>query len=139
MKAVVVWSEPALDDLCTVLAYLKERSPAAAARLQDEVESQTPRLERFPLSGRKVPEFPDWKPELRELIVLDYRLVYAVVSPKRLEILAFFHGRRLFQKDDLADLRASRKAWDTHSGVAETAIHAKEYFSKRAKKRGPNE
>ena len=38
-------------------------------------------------------------------------------------------------KDDLSDLRAAREAWATHSKVADKGVPAREYFSKRSKKR----
>lgn len=38
-------------------------------------------------------------------------------------------------KDDLSDLRAARAAWATHSKVADKAVSAREYFSKRSKNR----
>jgi len=41
-------------------------------------------------------------------------------------------AERLYE-EDLADLKVARKAWATHSKVAETAIPAREYFSKRKK------
>jgi toxin ParE1/3/4 len=43
--------------------------------------------------GRVVPEIGD--PNIRELIVYSYRLVYQI-SPQRIEILAIIHGRRDF-------------------------------------------
>lgn len=39
---------------------------------------------------------------------------------------------RLYE-EDLADLKVARKAWAAHSKVAEKAIPAREYFSKRKK------
>lgn len=39
---------------------------------------------------------------------------------------------RLYE-EDLSDLKAARKAWVEHSKVAEKAIPAKDYFSKRKK------
>ncbi len=38
-------------------------------------------------------------------------------------------------KENLADLRDARKAWATHSKVAENSVPAREYFAKRSKKR----
>ena len=38
-------------------------------------------------------------------------------------------------KEDLADLRAARKAWGMHSKVADKAVPARAYFAKRTKKR----
>ena len=38
-------------------------------------------------------------------------------------------------EEDLADLGAARKAWAAHSKISEKAVSARDYFSKRAKKR----
>lgn len=43
-------------------------------------------------------------------------------------------AERLY-KEDLADLRAARAAWATHSKVADKAKTAKGYFARRAGKR----
>lgn len=37
-------------------------------------------------------------------------------------------------KEDLADLRAARKAWTTHSKLADKAVSARSYFAKRSRK-----
>jgi predicted transcriptional regulator len=38
-------------------------------------------------------------------------------------------------KQDLADLRAARRAWATHSQVADKVVPARAYVAKRLKKR----
>jgi len=96
----IIWSDRARDELYSILAYLAERSPQSARHLVDSIQKKVQRLERFPESGRKVPEFPDWQPTLRELIIENYRLVY-VLRGKRIEVLTLFHGRRRFKKISL--------------------------------------
>lgn len=95
MRASVAWAKRARRDFLAVLAYLKERSPQAAADFNDAVSRRIERLERFPESGRRLPEKPDSTPPIRELLVGEYRLVYVFRAP-RLEIVALFHGRRKF-------------------------------------------
>lgn len=51
------------------------------------------RLERFPLSGRIVPERRS--PSLREVIVFRFRIVYRV-SPGTVEIATVFRGEQPF-------------------------------------------
>lgn len=91
----VVWSAHARAELRSIVEYLRERSPQAAGRLAQALLRRAARLGRFPLSGRRVPEFPDSEPPLRELIVADHRLVY-VIREGRAEILSVFHGQRQF-------------------------------------------
>ena len=63
-----------------------------AARLVDSVE----RLAQFPDSGRVVPEFQDRG--LREVLWRNYRVVYRT-SRAQIEVVAVFHGSRLFLVD----------------------------------------
>ena len=56
-------------------------------------------LENFPLSGRVVPEFAT--DELRELIIGSYRMIYYVVSDKRIDILTIHHSSMLLSNNDL--------------------------------------
>jgi plasmid stabilization system protein ParE len=49
-------------------------------------------LERFPLSGRKVPEFDN--ENIRELLAYSYRILYEV-ERDRVTIAAVIHGRRM--------------------------------------------
>lgn len=40
----------------------------------------------------------------------------------------------MLYREDLADLRAARKAWATHSAIAEKPASARAYFAKRRAK-----
>lgn len=91
----VVWSAHARSQLRAILRYVHARSPQGAARLAGGFLRQAARLARFPLSGRRVPEFAGSEPVLREFIVEEHRLVYALRGG-RAEILSVFHGRRQF-------------------------------------------
>ena len=51
-------------------------------------------LERFPRSGRKVPEFDD--ENIRELLAYSYRIIYRVDEDEML-ISAVIHGKRILQ------------------------------------------
>jgi len=97
LKTVVEWSDRVRRELRGVRSFLQERSPQAAAHLAALIARRARRLERFPKSGRIVPEFPGSQPPLRELIIADYRLVYTY-SDRRVKILTLFHGRRDFLK-----------------------------------------
>lgn len=97
MKVLVAWAAPARRSFLGILSYLHERSPQAAAGLYEAVGRQVKRLERFPESGRRVPEVPEAQHPLRELLIDDYRLVY-VCRGRRIDIIAIFHGRREFPR-----------------------------------------
>ena len=90
----VTWTDPALDHLLEIVAYIKLDNPSAAERFAATLKTKVTRLEEFPESGRKVQEFPS--SGLREIIVQDYRIIYQIrQKPLRVEILAVRHGTRL--------------------------------------------
>ena len=66
--------------------------PAAALGLLERVDSGLRRLERFPDSGRLVPEFPDTP--YREIIVRPYRIFYRC-DGEDLIVVAVWHWAQL--------------------------------------------
>ena len=77
------------------VAYIRADDPAAAKRFRGRAEKALRRLERFPQSGRLIPEFPDLPH--REVIVAPYRFFYRVAA-KRVWIVAVWHGAQLPEK-----------------------------------------
>ena len=61
------------------IAYIRRGNPVAADRFRAHAEEILRRLQRFPDSGRVVPEFPDLP--YREVIVRPYRFFYRVRDP----------------------------------------------------------
>lgn len=95
-RAPVVWTRPALDSLLDLVRHLQADNPAAARQFAAAIKTKAARLEKFPESGRTVPEFPT--DGLRELIVSDYRVIYRVLkTPASVQILAIRHGARLLE------------------------------------------
>ncbi len=76
------------------IAYIRRENPQAAASFRRRVEEVLRRLERYPESGRIVPEFPDLP--YRELIVRPYRFFYRVGEPI-VWVVAVRHAARLPQ------------------------------------------
>lgn len=74
------------------IAYILRDNPAAARRFRRRAERVLRRLERFPESGRILPEFPDL-PD-RELIVAPYRFFYRVVD-KTVWVVGVWHGAQI--------------------------------------------
>ena len=71
------------------VAYILRDNPAAARRFRQRAESVLRQLERFPESGRVLPEFPDLP--YREVIVAPYRFFYRVAD-KTVWIVSVWHG-----------------------------------------------
>ena len=74
--AQIIWTEPALSDLDAIAEYIALDKPSAATHLVQKVFSSTDRLEQFPESGRKPPEFK--KSRYLELIVNPCRIFYRI-------------------------------------------------------------
>lgn len=71
------------------ISYIRRENPTAAAAFRQRAESALRRLERFPESGRAVPEFPDLP--YREVILRPYRFFYRVRDPI-VWVVAAWHG-----------------------------------------------
>lgn len=63
-------------DFLARLEYIHRENRPAAIALRREVEKRLRRLERFPESGRRIPEFADLP--YREVIVQPFRFFYRV-------------------------------------------------------------
>ena len=74
------------------LEYIRQDSPTAARRFREKAETALRRLEKFPESGRSIPELPDLPH--REVIVRPYRFFYRVVG-KTIWVVAVWHGAQL--------------------------------------------
>jgi plasmid stabilization system protein ParE len=75
-----------------VIAYILGDSPTAARRFHIRATRALKRLERFPKSGRRIPEFPNLPH--RELIVRPYRFFYRVKG-STVWVVAVWHGAQL--------------------------------------------
>ena len=81
----------------SALAYIYEDRPSAAVRFREKAEKVLRRLERFPGSGRAVPEFPELP--YRELIVSPYRFFYRVKG-KTVWVVGVWHSAQLPDRPD---------------------------------------
>lgn len=91
----VNWTATAQRTLDEAVAYIAQDSLPAAKRLLEDALSTAESLSAFGERGRIIPEMQ--QPNVRELFVGRYRLMYEVFEAK-VEILAFIHGARDFAK-----------------------------------------
>ena len=96
----VRWTKRARAQLLEIFDYIAAERPMTAERVVERLKSGTRGLARYPLRGRKVPEFDN--PAIRERLVSPYRIIYTVQADD-IFILAVYHGRRLLP-DDPEDL-----------------------------------
>ena len=89
----VVWTEAALNGLDSALEYISEDSPDAAGHFLGVVLDTAQSLSFLSERGRIVPEFQ--RPDIREIFVYSYRILYQV-SQQEVHIVAFLHGARDF-------------------------------------------
>lgn len=90
----VIWTPVAQKDLESVVTFIFKDSPQAASKVFRTVRKKASSLYRYPQRGRFVPELMHI-PGLpfRELVLAPWRLIYRI-KQNRVEILAFFDGRR---------------------------------------------
>jgi len=98
----VRWTEQAFTRLTGIEEYVSADSPSAAKRLVARLVRRASALAHSPNIGRRVPELPG--SDLRELIEVQYRIVYRV-RPPRVEILTVFEGHQRFP---LADVETTK-------------------------------
>ena len=89
----LIWSPQSLRDLESIRDYVATDSARYAALVVERIIQGVERLTSFPESGRVVPERND--PQLREVIVRPYRVVYRL-RPGVAEIATVFRASRMF-------------------------------------------
>jgi plasmid stabilization system protein ParE len=75
-----------------IVACILRENPVAARRFKQRAQTVLRRLERFPESGRVLPEFPDLP--YREVIVGPFRFFYRVAG-KTVWVVAVWHGAQV--------------------------------------------
>jgi plasmid stabilization system protein ParE len=89
----LIWSPRSLADLDAIREHIASDSELYAGLVVGRLVAAPGRLLEFPESGRMVPEFG--RPNLRELIVRPYRLVYRLQGDI-IEVVTVFHAARMF-------------------------------------------
>jgi toxin ParE1/3/4 len=79
------------------IAYIRRDNASASRRFREKAQTSLRRLEDFPESGRKIPEFPDLPH--RELIIEKYRFFYRV-EKKTVWIMAVWHSAQETSQPD---------------------------------------
>ena len=88
----VQFTPSARGQFLAALVYIRQDKPAAAAAFRKQAEQVLRRLEQFPESGRRLPEFPDLP--FREVIVSAYRFFYRVKT-KTVWVAGVWHSAQL--------------------------------------------
>ena len=86
------FTETAREEFLAAIARIRRDKPGAVKKFRHKADRSFRRLTKFPLSGRKLPEFLDL-PHC-EVIVSPYRFLYRV-EDKTVWIVAVWHGAQL--------------------------------------------
>lgn len=94
----IIWSPLAIDRVAEIAQYIALDSPNSAQKWIDLTFQVVERLERFPKSGRIVPEIK--QDDFREIIHGNYRIIYRLQS-ESVSILTVRHGRQILPIDEI--------------------------------------
>ena len=92
MKFTVRFTPTAETRFLEAIDRIMAEDPTAAVKFRAKSEKSLRRLELFPDSGRRIPEFPELPH--REVIVSPYRFFYRVVG-KSVWVVSVWHGAQL--------------------------------------------
>jgi toxin ParE1/3/4 len=91
MARKIVWSFEATTDLEAIADYIAKDSTFYAASFVQEVLEASRSLDKLSERGRIVPELSN--PNIRELFIKSYRLIYSI-EESLVVILGIIHGKR---------------------------------------------
>lgn len=86
------WTPNSLLDLKEIADYISKDSKRYARITVERIKGSVEVLLKLPNVGTIVPEFT--RPDIRQLIEGNYRIIYKVVSNQRIDVLAIHHSAR---------------------------------------------
>lgn len=95
----VRWTPQAIEDINSIAEYIAKDSLRYAKIQTERFFDTTEILLTKPSIGRIVPEIK--KANIRELILGNYRIIYKIISTKRIDILTIHHSARRITKSKL--------------------------------------
>ncbi|MGE0129924.1 MAG: type II toxin-antitoxin system RelE/ParE family toxin [Blastocatellales bacterium] len=98
----ITWSPLALERAGEIVDFIARENVEAARLIAIELFGAVERLEKFPESGRIVPEVN--RHNIREIIHGKYRIIYRV-DAKQVAILTVRHVRQQFPPDEITQLK----------------------------------
>ncbi|NVJ48198.1 MAG: type II toxin-antitoxin system RelE/ParE family toxin [Cytophagia bacterium] len=88
----IKWTNLAVFDLKEIYEYIARDSKKYAQLQVIKIKARTNILKKNLLAGKVNPELSN--PDFRELVEGNYRIIYKVVSPERVDILTVHHSAR---------------------------------------------
>ncbi|RLD16286.1 type II toxin-antitoxin system RelE/ParE family toxin [candidate division KSB1 bacterium] len=94
----ITWSPRSKSQLNDIAEYIALDKPTAAYRWLENLFKAVEKLELFPKSGRKVPEFN--QEDIREIIFGNYRIIYKIKEDEII-IASVRHGKQLLDNNEI--------------------------------------
>ena len=91
----VVWTDSAIFDLNEIGEFIARDSERYAQLTVERLFNSVDILEDHPRSGKMVPEFEN--DAIRELIRINFRIVYHIVDDFRIDIISVHRCERLIE------------------------------------------
>lgn len=108
----IKWTKLSVDDLGSIKDYIAQDSKKYAIITIRKFQKRAQDLKSFPRKGRIVPEIEN--PNIRELIVGNYRLVYRIVDEDLIHILRVQSSYKQLHRESLEWLLLGpTRAYDT--------------------------
>ena len=95
--AQIVWSARSLKDIDEIANYIAKDSIQYAEEQVRQFFIRAKVLEKQPLIGRMVPELKS--SSIRQILCGHYRIIYEVLNPQQIGIIAVHHQSRLLEKN----------------------------------------
>lgn len=95
---MIVWSQPAREDLRLIHQYIAHDSKHYATRVIQDIVDKVEMLLTLPRLGRVVAEIAET--DVREIGMYSYRILYEVIGDT-VQIHGVIHRRRNFKPEDL--------------------------------------
>ena len=89
------WTPQSKADLLAIAEFIAKDSKKYARIQISRLRERARQLKSYPNSGRVVPEYGE--ENLRELILGNYRIIYRIVDPDRIDIITVHHSARLLR------------------------------------------
>jgi len=89
------WTPQSKSDLIAIAEFIAQDSKKYARLQIHRIRARARQITSHPNSGRVVPEMED--PLIRELILGNYRIIYYISSPERVDILTVHHSAKVLK------------------------------------------
>ena len=96
---VIIWSQPAREDLRSIHQHIAHDSKQYATRVVQDIMDKANVLLTVPRLGKTVPEIGE--PDVREIAMYSWRIMYEIIGDT-IYVHGVFHKRRDFKAEDLA-------------------------------------